>query len=213
MGSVRGTYLPRSATIALLVVAVVGCGPWPPIVKSSEGVRQLPGETRSVRARGLDGESVHLLGRLRDLEQLDFGGGHLAVDCELSDAGIDEVCSLGFVRLTHLSIGRCPNVTDAGLEGIARLPSLTHLMLPGCAGVTDVGVEYISRSRTVVHLDLRGCPNVSDLGLNYLVDRGGWDTLLLGGCAGVSDADVQRLRNLLPHAQVEKDDDAWELER
>ena len=38
----------------------------------------------------------------------------------------------------------CNNITDTGLEHVARLTQLTSLNLNGCGKITDTGLEHVA---------------------------------------------------------------------
>ena len=58
-------------------------------------------------------------------------------------------------RLRELRLEYAPSVTDAGLEGLARLPHLATLSLSGTK-VTDAGMPSVARLPHLDHLDLCG---------------------------------------------------------
>jgi hypothetical protein len=60
-----------------------------------------------------------------------------ASSSQITDAGL---ANLAGTQLQNISLFRCANLTDAGLQHLSRLPRLTSLDLRECPGVTEAGV-------------------------------------------------------------------------
>jgi len=67
-------------------------------------------------------------------------------------------------QLRQLSLCECHNITDAGLQTIARCcPQLQALDLTGCRGISAFGLQGIIRScRQLTELCVSGCPAFCD---------------------------------------------------
>jgi hypothetical protein len=197
-----------SFTLALPVL--LGCGDWPPIVNSQPDIAKLPRSERWIRARGLSDGDVPSLNRLQHLEILDFSGGNAVKDCEITDRGLVELVKLDLPNLETLTLGWCGNITDAGLDDVARLKHLKWLGLPACPNITDAGLAKLTASKSLTGLDLRGCPQITDEGIQQLAAKRDWQEIHLGGCPRITRQGVARLQAVLPNARVQKDDQEWQ---
>ena len=195
---------------AVVLLSISGCGSWPPVVDDADDVNRLSASARSVRARGLSDEDVYALGRLKDLVDLDFGGGWGVMDAKLTDKGLATIAHLGLDDLDQLSLGWCVRITDEGMNSIEKFPSLSMLFLMGNPNLTDEGLRRIVKLESLVHLDLRGCPGITDASLLVLAEKKNWDELNLDGCLAVTGVGVEDLIRRLPGVRIRKNDDRWD---
>ena|SRR5438132_2612331 len=94
---------------------------------------------------------------------------------------------------------------DDKAQALSHLPQLRVLYQDGSASqLTDLGLEALARLSTLEKLDLEWAGGITDRGLAALHQLRGLRWLDLGGCSGLSDGAVQRLRRALPNAQVER---------
>lgn len=193
------------------ILAVAGCGDWPPVVDSRQDVERLPIKQVDVRARGLRDADIASLQRLHELNHLDFSGGWGVRPASITDSGLATLATLDLPRLERLGLGYCQSITNAGLVHVARLPKLQYLSLMASQRVSDEGLEPLVKMDALRMLDLRGVPGVTDRGLDVLARKKNWQTILLGGCPNVTPDGVTRLAAALPGARVVKDDKEWAL--
>ena len=181
----------RCFFLLLLGLALSGCGSYPPAVDSKWDIWRVSSGTTSVGARGMPDEVIPELGRLRDLQRVDFGRGQLAIPrAPITDAGLESLAQLKLPRLDCVCLLYCDGITDRGLESIARMDRLTSLFLGDCPGISDEGLRWIATMERLEYLDLRDSPQITDVGLLYLADAPALSDLNLTGCTGVSDAGV-----------------------
>lgn len=125
-----------------------------------------------------------------------------------------------FPNLTSLDISECRNITDTGIERLAKIP-LTKLYLKGCEKVTDAGIAYLKdmpltllspcinitdtglkflENMPLMELNLNGCHQVTDAGIPFLPKD--LTTVSLQGCYQVTDTGLQHLLENLPTLTV-----------
>ena len=203
----------RTKLIALLLVfelvAVSGCGDYPPIVETKDDVQDLPATEPAIHARGLADSDIPSLARLRDLRTLDFSGGNAVKEAKITDEGLERLAKLDLPHLETLTLGWCDKITDAGLAQVGQMQTLTWLGLPACPQITDAGLAKLATARDLTGLDLRGCPCITDDGIQQLAVKANWKDIHLGGCPKVTAAGVARLQAALPNARIDKDDVEW----
>ena len=106
-----------------------------------------------------------------------------------------------FPRLTSINLGRCGNITDAGLSALAQgCPQLTSINLECCRKMTDAGVSALARGcPQLTSINLSGCNKMTDAGLSALA-RGcpHLTSINLDGCYKITDAGRNALRQGCP---------------
>jgi hypothetical protein len=190
----------------LVALALNSCGKDPTVVRSARDIRQVPQSIVSMHARSLPESDLPELARLPQVRHLSFTRGFARYPATISDDGLARLASLQ-LNLESLSLGFCDKITDAGLERVARINSLTALSVLGCSGITDAGLEPVVSMTNLTQLDLRGCGRVTDRGLDRLGAKTNWHVIILGGCESVTAEAVTRLRQKLPSAKIQKDDE------
>lgn len=89
-----------------------------------------------------------------------------------------------------------PDVTDAGLAHVPRLPALRRLDLAGCTRVGAAGLAHVAEAGTLEALDLWSVPGVDADGLAAVARLGGLVTLNLRRCRGVTAVGLAPLASL-----------------
>ena len=206
----RSAQLVHALCFGTMALFFASCGNYPDIVETSADVRTLNVRERSIRARGLPDEDIHLLGRLRSLELLDFGSGWGVKPAQISDRGLEVLASLRLEKLSSLNLSYNENIKDAGLEHVRKLRSLDTLVLGGCPNITDDGLSAIARIRALTSLNLMGCDSITDDGLLSLVSLRKLRHLNLDGFRGISAQGVEQLQRRMPRTFIGKDDAKWE---
>jgi len=143
------------------------------------GLSQL--ETLSLAETNIDGSGLRHLRGLANLKSLDLAGTRV-LDEHMHHVG-------GLERLESLRLAYCQEITDAGLEPLARLTRLKHLNLgvyPGNSKLTDRGLAHLSGLTNLRELYLTDMP-VTAVGLSHLESMTGLELLWLGGCMKVTD--------------------------
>jgi hypothetical protein len=84
---------------------------------------------------------------------------------QITDASIVAIAVSG--ALTELALQRCDNVTDRGMQAVARhCPRLKRLVLDDCQGVTDYTLKMIGQHCNALHtLDVSRCYYITHVGL------------------------------------------------
>jgi hypothetical protein len=113
---------------------------------------------------------------------------------DLTDEGLQAVAKLE--SLTSLDLYECQLVTDEGLRAVAELKSLEHLNLAGCSLVTDEGLRAVAELKWLEHLDLGDCSKVTDVGLRHLSGLNQLTHLDLSCCLEVTDVGLRHLSGL-----------------
>ena len=86
---------------------------------------------------------------------------------EGTGANDDKLFALSQVGLTNLfdvNLLNCPQVTDRGIEHLARLPALRYLQLEGTS-IADAGCNILAMKRSVTGVNVANCRNVTLKGL------------------------------------------------
>ncbi|EQC30632.1 hypothetical protein SDRG_11687 [Saprolegnia diclina VS20] len=90
------------------------------------------------------------------------------------------------LRLQHLYLSECRNLTDAGLRVLGQLPSLRVLHLSRCPQLS--GVALLSFASTVVELDVSHSPWVVDVVFSCIVQSfSRLQSLLVAHCEQLTD--------------------------
>ena len=192
-----------------LLVLLVACGRYSPIVDSKADVQRLAPSEEVIRCRGLSDADISSLKHLPRLKTLQFGAGHLVTPAKITDEGLARLAAIKFERLETLSLGYCSNITDAGLAHLTKMDSVRWLSLMVCPGITDDGLTILLSMTNLTGLDLRACPAITDKGLEHLAAKMNWQTIWFGGCPNVTVEAVKKLQRALPNVEVRKDEKEW----
>ena len=127
---------------------------------------------------------MHDLAASKTLESLliqDFGitnesGQHLAKLSSLSSLevfrcqgfGSDGVLALADMPLTRLTLRDLPDVGDAGLAVLGKLPSLKRLYLHELASVGDEGLRHLGAAKQLEVLDIWSLPKMTDATIDVI---------------------------------------------
>ena len=130
------------------------------------------------RSTAVTDSGMHDLAASKTLESLliqDFGitnesGRHLAKLATLSSLevfrcqgfGSDGVLALADMPLTRLTLRDLPDVGDAGLAVLAKLPNLKRLYLHELASVGDEGLRQLGAAKQLEVLDIWSLPRMTD---------------------------------------------------
>jgi Leucine Rich repeat len=197
----------------LTALFLCGCGYWPPVVNTKHDVERVSTSEPAVRARGLSDGDIPSLAHLRHLDDLDFASGYAIEPARITDSGLAQLSKLDLPELKTLSLGYCDNITDTGLNYVARMRSVTWLSLEVCPRITDAGLKSLVTMTNLTGLDVRGCGGITDMGLDYLSPKTNWQTIWFGGCSNVTIDAVTKLQRALPNARIEKDDREWSFHK
>jgi len=167
-------HLLKHWALFTVVLFVVGCGKWPPVVDSKGDIAKLPPSTDSIRARALADADIPSLARFQQLRILDFRDGYAVTNANITDRGLAALATLKLPQLETLTIGYTTNITDAGLVQIARMHSVRWLSLMVCPSITDAGLPSLLTMTNLTALDLRGCTGITDEGVLLLARKTNW---------------------------------------
>ena len=170
------------------------------------------GQTREVgRTPTLDGDGVTIpphrgwwvqpegYPRASEVASQLFGRGvqglRLREGDSVNDRDLNQLSQIS--TLTHLDLGDCHQVTDAGLELLVeRLPGLIALKLRRCERITTRGLSALTRARGLVRLRLTGAERLTDACLEPLTQLDQLIGLNLSGCSELTDAGLATLGRL-----------------
>ena len=96
-----------------------------------------------------------------DIEQL------LVNDKNLTDGDLVHLNHLPNIKYMGLN---CPNITDDGLQAVARCQRLKELGISNNSNITDAGLQQVSKIRNLKELSLDWLPSVTDAGRQQLKD-------------------------------------------
>lgn len=71
-------------------------------------------------------------------------------------------------KLTYINLCYCEHISDAGVDLLARLPSLVSLDITGC-NVSDMGVASLRNNPHFLHLVIAEVTEVADDGLQKML--------------------------------------------
>jgi hypothetical protein len=92
--------------------------------------------------------------------------------------------------LRHLTLTKCPKITDEDLKELRPLPNLKSLDLSGCSDVTDKGLQELSSITSLQSLNLTDLLYITTQGLKALFPlRESLQSLNLTGCHYLDDGD------------------------
>lgn len=133
------------------------------VVKRLPGIRYLDITQTRVTSAGLSA-----LRGLAKLTRID------ARDCAIGDAGFAHLVAMPNLRVLRLGSDHeaIESITDAGLEILARAPSLERLELPFCNEITDEGIVRLATSRSLRSLNIDGAVDVGDRAYHALAQAG-----------------------------------------
>lgn len=195
----------HSHTRAMLNVAVLvtfstlfcgACGDWPPAVHSKRDVERLSSTEQSIRARGLSDVEIPSLSRLINLQRIDFQGGWAAYQSRITDAGLAELAKLNLPNLEEMDLGKCPAITDAGLEQIGKIPTLTFLIIDENPNITHDGLLHLKELKNLAFLRLWACRNITDRAVDSISSITSLRELGLEQCSQITDAALPKLAEL-----------------
>jgi hypothetical protein len=118
----------------------------------------------------------------------------------VNDAALGHLAGLS--GLVWLNIAHGEQVTDAGIERLARLEKLQALTLPN-AQLTDAALAALATLPQLAHLAIDNARRVTDRGLAHLKDARQLRYLQVTGTQ-VTDSGAQALRQHLPDCHVAK---------
>ena len=237
MTTKRGRWVLVMIPVLLSSPLFLGCGKWPPVVKSAKDIQRLSRDEPS-RARGLPDSDLYALERLSSLRLLNFGVGWKATEVKITDRGLRALSQLSLPRLEFLNLGRnenitdegvvhlvrlkslrrlsltrCPKITDQGVAHLVKMSSLKSLRLSACQKITDRGLELLSGMDNLERLDLQGCNGITDRGILHLAEMNSLKNVMFGGCENITPEAVEDLKQRMPHARVSKNDQVWAKNR
>jgi hypothetical protein len=109
----------------------------------------------------------------------------------LSDKDWDTI--FGLMKEMHITgLDSARQMTDAALERLSHLDHVTRLNLAGSKQLTDIGLNHLARMPRLQHLDLTAC-SITDRGLDVLSQLRELKGFYLYHHHGVSDAGVANL--------------------
>jgi hypothetical protein len=149
--------------------------------------------------RGVTGAGFEQAGDFNKFPRLRVGE---FVEASIDDQGLQHLSKWTNVR--ELFFNGCPNVTDAGLRHLVRLPKLEQLSFfeeGGGMVITDAGLVHVGQMKQLKALILVNMPQVTDAGLTHLHGVSGLEYVVLRR-TGVTEKGVTQLYQALPDCRV-----------
>ncbi|KAL9670123.1 hypothetical protein QQ045_007674 [Rhodiola kirilowii] len=81
-----------------------------------------------------------------------------------NDSGMEGLCSSA-EYLESLELFRCQDISDDGIQFLAKFPRLRAVRLTNCMGITDEGMKPLVESHKLALLVVEDCPLVSEEGI------------------------------------------------
>ncbi len=128
--------------------------------------------------------------------------------CQITDAGLDHVAKLA--SLESLTLEGVVAITDAGIAKLPGLTKLTNLNVGGTS-VTDQAMESIGKLPAIQKLSLAPAPGVTDAGMRHLDGLKQLDEIWLVG-TGVTTEGLKTLKAAHPNIIVHGVEDEEEEE-
>jgi hypothetical protein len=172
-----------------------------------EVVRLFPEiESVDMQHRVAEPESIAALAALEHLKHLQINDGQISLDSMHAIGALPQSPEVSFQNILldddfltsaadsgiHLHYVYSPmsSVTDAGLEAVARLPTLTSLLLKRCP-ITDGGLAALHGHPALRHVQLDDCP-ITDAAVEHLATLPDLQQLSLSGTQ-VTDDGIAKL--------------------
>lgn len=111
---------------------------------------------------------------------------------QITDAGLSHLS--GMAAMESLNLGGCWQTTDAGLRHLSGMTAMQSLNFFGCRQITDAGMGHLSGMTTIQTLNLHDCRHITDVGLGQLSRMTTMQSLGLVGCASISETVLNQLR-------------------
>lgn len=125
------------------------------------------------------------------------GGGSASAPPAISVDALQKAAASGsFNELTHLTLKRYEEITDAQLESILRIQytTLTSLRLESCPQLSDKTLQHLASSLfgpQLRHLSFKNCPRITNRGVLDLVKTTtSLVSLCLDGCEKISNKPI-----------------------
>jgi hypothetical protein len=114
-----------------------------------------------------------------------------AFDTQITDKGVEFLAKL--TNLEDLSLGKCHNITDTSLLYLVKLKSLCRLDISKCEKITDEGLKQLASLRELEYLNLSGCNKITDDGFKHLIHLEKLRVLSLSRCNKITDLVFQQV--------------------
>lgn len=173
------------------------------VVGALPGLKSLKHRSTAVTDQGL--ERLAAAANLESLLMQDFGitsgsGAHLAKLGKLTSLevfrcqgfGSEGALALAGMPLTRLTLRDLPDMGDAGLAVVGRLPQLKRLYLHELASVGDEGLAHLAGAKELEQLDIWSLPRMTDRSLETIAALPALKELSIRE-TGVTDAAVERI--------------------
>lgn len=149
--------------------------------------------TALVLPKGIGVAAIKYVGNLKALRSLS-----LRVDRQIEVAALSELTRIRTLRNLRIS----GDVTDAGLEVVARIQGLEELYI-GSPNVSDVGLGALARISTLESLDVSSSQGISDAGFLALLALPNLSVVKIG-YAPITEKAVAQLHEVLPDCEVRR---------
>ncbi len=173
------------------------------VVGALPGLKSLKHRSTAVTDLGL--ERLAAAANLESLLMQDFGitsssGAHLAKLGKLTSLevfrcqgfGSEGALALAGMPLTRLTLRDLPDMGDAGLAVVGRLPQLKRLYLHELASVGDEGLAHLAGAKELELLDIWSLPRLTDRSLETIAALPALKELSIRE-TGVTEAAVERI--------------------
>jgi len=194
----QGREVPQSAALNGGVWEVPEHRVWYVLPNGYPDVRTIVRQLRDQGIQGLALTAPHYVVTDRDVERLTELATitHLDLgDChQLTDAGLERLVA-GLPGLVELKLRRCERITGRGLAHLTRLPALARLRLAGGQRLDDDAVRPLG-ALPLVALNLAECRELTDAGLRHLASLEELVALSLQQCNRITDGGLRHLRPL-----------------
>lgn len=126
----------------------------PPSPESRGDIARTSANADFVRLSRLKVEDFPALKKFHKLNGIIFPKGNA------TDEKLEALARLGLTNLSFVNLGKCPQVTDRGMEALRQIASIKGLVLRG-ASITDQGLEAVASKQRLSQLDVPQCTNVT----------------------------------------------------
>jgi hypothetical protein len=97
-------------------------------------------------------------------------------------------------------------ITDEQLINLAsKCKKLEIVFLPGCENITDKGLESLAKSTGIEHLILDNCPKITSHGINAIAALPKLKHASMNGCKNISGANFSKMGMLLDLSLLDTD--------
>ncbi len=113
---------------------------------------------------------------------------------EVTDSELNELVGRRDVAAVYFT--SCPNISDACIDSLRKIPNLRRLVFRSCDGLKEADFSKLAHLKKLKRLDLWSCDGLTDKSAETIARLRSLKILNMGGCSQLSVKSVAKLRSL-----------------